>query len=71
MTPLMGQSLSGDEKLAGTPPAWSPVGALTPSTNPYTTIAGGGIGPTFVNWTDFLTHYNFVPPYPGDPSFPL
>ncbi len=60
-------SVTGHEKLAGTPPVWSPVGALTPAA--FVVIPGGGAGPTFVTWGDFMTDHDFSPPY-RDPAFP-
>jgi len=59
---------NGDEKLAGNPLTWSPNGALTPAP-PGVVIGGGGVAPTFVAWTDYMTHNDFNPQYPNSPYF--
>ncbi len=62
--------VSGIEQLTGT--TWSAVGQLTPGG--YGVIEHGlGVGPTFVTWSDFMTHHDWSPayPYPSSPAFTL
>jgi hypothetical protein len=66
ITPLF--SVHGHEQFNTTTQTWSPVGTQSPS-QPGVIVTGfpNPNGPQFVNWTNYMTNFNYSPPYPTPP----